>query len=104
MASHESHGHEHAAHDTTPKSKSSFSAAFWFVLLLVGLFIASLNFIDVMSHSGGHEESDAANIESVESAMESTKAEAPASADAAHESPHEAGPVNGDTVRTGAAH
>ena len=52
-----------SAHDTThhgtsdqERSKSSFSASFWIVIILVGLFIAALNFINVMGHDeeGGH--------------------------------------------------
>src|ERR1043165_548711 len=50
--SHETHHEEH--HHEGPqidikKSRSAFSASFWFVIILVGLFIASLNFISVMS-------------------------------------------------------
>lgn len=48
MAAHESH--EHAS--GTIKSRSPFSAAFWFTIVLVGLFIAALNFINAM---GGEE-------------------------------------------------
>ena len=61
--SHETHHEEH--HHEGPqidikKSRSAFSASFWFVLILAGLFIASLNFITAMSHDddghGDHKE------------------------------------------------
>lgn len=50
--SHETHGHQ----PTEKKSVISMRSSFWFVLILVGLFIAALNFISVMSssHEKGH--------------------------------------------------
>ena len=52
------HDTTHHAHNEEPRSKSSFIASFWFVVILVGLFIAALNFINVMGHDdeghGGH--------------------------------------------------
>ncbi len=48
----------HAAHHTEPKNSrpgSSFTSSIWFMLLLALLFIASVNFVKVMSHDdGGH--------------------------------------------------
>lgn len=42
-------------HGTENKSKTALSSSFWFVLILAGLFIAAVNFINVMSHDdGGH--------------------------------------------------
>jgi hypothetical protein len=57
-AHHEEHHHEGPQIDIA-KSKPAFSASFWFVLILVLLFIAALNFVNVMSqpeegHGGGH--------------------------------------------------
>ncbi len=51
-----SHDASHiAGHHEEPRSKSSMSASFWFVIILVGLFIAALNFINVMGNeSEGH--------------------------------------------------
>jgi len=49
--SHEAHHEEHQEGpeiDTT-KSKPAFVASFWFVIILAGLFIAALNFVNVMS-------------------------------------------------------
>lgn len=47
--------HHHHPHNDSQKSKSSFTASFWLVIILVGLFIAALNFIEVMSHDDeGH--------------------------------------------------
>ena len=59
-----SHEHHDEHHQEGPqidikKSKSAFSASFWFVLILALLFIAALNFVNVMSEPeeghGGHE-------------------------------------------------
>lgn len=49
---HDAHAH-HAPADTRPTS--SYRAAYWFVIILAGLFIAAVNFVGVMSHDeGGH--------------------------------------------------
>ena len=53
MSSHDATHHN--PHNEVAKSKTAFSASFWLVIILVGLFIAALNFISVMSHDdGGH--------------------------------------------------
>ncbi len=49
-AHHEDHGQVERA-----KSKTSFQSSFWFVIILVGLFIAALNFVNVASHEKGEE-------------------------------------------------
>ncbi len=52
--SHESH-HGTAHHPAENKSRIALNSAFWFVLILAGLFIAAVNFVAVMSHDdGGH--------------------------------------------------
>ena len=50
---HETH---HDAHQQeTKKISSNFSSSFWFVIIVVGLFVAAVNFVGVMSHDdGGH--------------------------------------------------
>ena len=60
--SHEAHNEEHheGPEIDIVKSKSAFSASFWFMLILACLFIAALNFVNVMGqpdegHGGGHE-------------------------------------------------
>ncbi|MBL7718627.1 MAG: hypothetical protein JNL72_07315 [Flavipsychrobacter sp.] len=54
-AHHEEHHHEGPQIDIS-KSKTAFSASFWFILLLAFLFIAAINFVSVMSHDdGGHD-------------------------------------------------
>ena len=59
--SHDTHGHHH----DTPNDKPiiEFKSAFYFVLILAGLFIASMAFVKSMSHSegGGHEAHGAAH-------------------------------------------
>ncbi len=56
MSSHEAHA---THHNEEPRSKSSMSASFWFVIILVGLFIAALNFINAM---GGHEAAEGGHV------------------------------------------
>lgn len=60
--SHEAHHEEHheGPQIDIKKSKSAFTASFWFMLILACVFIAALNFVSVMSqpeegHGGGHE-------------------------------------------------
>lgn len=53
MAHEAHHDSHHAQADTKPTTSST--ASFWFVIILVGLFIAAVNFVSVMSHdTGGH--------------------------------------------------
>ena len=53
-------GHNTHAHDThhnkDNKPGSSFTSAFWLIIILAGLFIAAVNFVNVMGHDeGGHD-------------------------------------------------
>jgi hypothetical protein len=48
---HDSH-HEHS---TDNKIKTSFSASFWLIIILVGLFIAALNFIQAETDGAEHD-------------------------------------------------
>src|SRR5262245_3052804 len=48
--------HHETSNGTEKKSKTSMSASFWFVLILAGLFIAAVNFINVVSNE--HEEGE----------------------------------------------
>ena len=60
--SHDTHGHHHDTHNDKPVVE--FKSAFYFVLILAGLFIASIAFIKSMSHNeGGHEAHGAAHTE-----------------------------------------
>ena len=48
----------HETHHTThnhPENKptTSFRSSFWFVIILVGLFIAALNFVNIMGNDNG---------------------------------------------------
>lgn len=38
---------------TDNSSKTSYTSAFWFVLILAGLFIGVINFVNVMGHDEG---------------------------------------------------
>ncbi len=55
---HEAH---HGAPSEQSKSVVSFKSSFWLVIILVGLFIAALNFIKVMGE--GHEGKEGHNTE-----------------------------------------
>jgi len=62
---HEAHHDDHAHATTDAKPTSSFRAAYWFVIVLVFLFIASVNFVRVMGHDeeaghGGEHHTEAA--------------------------------------------
>jgi|GEM_PF-1428983 len=46
--------HDHNTPETEKKSVTALRSSFWFTVILVGLFIAALNFVNVMS--SGHEE------------------------------------------------
>ena len=61
MADHSTHHHEdsHTAHSGELKSKTAFVSSFWFVIILVGLFIAAVNFVRIMSNDEGHENHEA---------------------------------------------
>jgi len=53
---HEAHHDSHHTGNESNKTQTSSRASFWFVVILVGLFIAAVNFVTVMSHDdgGGH--------------------------------------------------
>mgnify|MGYP000011431633 CR=1 FL=1 len=49
----------HDTHSTKADNRpgSSFTSSIWFMLILAGLFICAVNFVEVMSHDdGGHGE------------------------------------------------
>ena len=80
--------HETHNDSNSEKSKSivSFKSSFWLVVILVGLFIAALNFIKVM---GNHEEGKGEKAETTEmhgAAKEGSEAKEKA-AEAAKETP-----------------
>ncbi len=86
--------HETNSTGTTERSKSkvAFTSSFWLIVILVGLFIASLNFINVMGHGEEGKEKEAteethgAKHEEAEhkEAMEGAKEEAKPAAEAEH--------------------
>ncbi len=51
--------HENPRQADRGKSKTSFQSSFWFVIILVGLFIAAINFVHVMGKSEEGEKSEA---------------------------------------------
>jgi hypothetical protein len=102
MADHNTHHHDDSHSSGELKSKTAFRSSFWFVLILVGLFIAALNFIEVMGHGEegheGHEKMEATSSETLkeESGLgrpaeeHATEHAMPATAhdSAVHEEPH----------------
>jgi len=88
--SHEEHTHDsHAA----PR-KAPLSAAFWFTLLLACLFIAAVNFVNVMSEE--HEGAEHAETHEMMGAKEASHEEATA--------PKEEAPAAAATVADTASH
>lgn len=53
----------HDTHNTDSRPGSSLTSSVWFALLLIGLFIATVNFVDVMSHDDGGHGEEAAHTE-----------------------------------------
>ncbi len=100
---HDTHHDTHHTVSERTQSTTSFGSAFFFVLILAGLFIAAVNFVNVMGHDdeGGHDSGH------------TTEHAAPAhggghgSADAGHNteavSGHEAAPA-GDTHAADTTH
>ncbi|MEI8279867.1 MAG: hypothetical protein WCG87_08880 [Bacteroidota bacterium] len=83
--------HETQQHSTENKPRTALTSSFWFVIVLVGLFIAAVNFVKVMSNSeeegtkteATHE--GAAKAEGEKSAEKPAAMQAkPATADTAH--------------------
>ncbi len=58
---HDTHAHDdhgtthHAVHNANLSSKVGLGSSFWVAIILVGLFVAAVNFIGAMS-GGGHDE------------------------------------------------
>jgi len=67
------HSHEHSAEN---KTIISFKSSFWLIIIIVGLFIAALNFIK--AESGGEEEAKGEHTEKVENKEIAEPAAAPA--------------------------
>jgi hypothetical protein len=83
--SHETH------HHTDNKPGSSYGAAFWFVLILVGLFIGAINFVNVMGHDegGGHGATHEPKVQTGSSTLENeTGLGAPAEQSTQHHGTH----------------
>lgn len=67
MADHSTHHHEdtHTAHSGDQKSKTAFVSSFWFVIILVGLFIAAVNFVRIMSSNDEHGNKEATSSQTL---------------------------------------
>lgn len=103
MANEAHHDTHHVPAETRPTT--SFRSAYWFVIILAGLFIAAVNFVSVMSHDEevGHAtaEHGAAGHESI-SHDEKDLEHGPATG-AAHSAEHEATAPTTDTAHHEAA-
>lgn len=64
-----SHDHEHHNPAGEIKSKTALRSSFWFMIILVGLFVAAINFVTVMGSE--HEEGEGGNKPTMPT-MEST--------------------------------
>lgn len=91
--SHDTHEHHH--HDAhNDKPVIPFKAGIYFVLILAGLFLASISFVKVMSHDeGGHDAHGGGNHTEAPAHHEGTGAHEAA---APHEEGHEAAPAHGE--------
>lgn len=89
--------HHETSHSTEIKSKTAMSASFWFVLILAGLFIAAVNFVNVESNT--KEEGEGVKTE----AIHGETGETPAAAAPATEE-HAAAPAEGAATTDSAAH
>lgn len=89
--SHETH------HHTDNQTGSSSGAAFWFVLILVGLFIGAINFVNVMGHDEeGHDAGHETHIQSGDhNASGQATQHGATENEAAH---HEAGPSEAEPM------
>ena len=89
---HETHTDENA---TLKQSKVSFQSSFWLIIILVGVFISALNFIQA---EGGSHEGEGAKKEAMEAPAKAEATEAKteqAEAPAKKENNTEANSVNG---------
>lgn len=50
---HDDHGHAEHAAPTVEKSKTALRSSFFLIIILAGLFICAINFINAMSHDAG---------------------------------------------------
>ncbi|MBS1616684.1 MAG: hypothetical protein JST06_11275 [Bacteroidetes bacterium] len=57
MSDHSTPHHDNTHDAELKKSRTASRAAFWFMLIVAGLFVATLNFIEIMGQSHGHHES-----------------------------------------------
>lgn len=76
------------------KPAVSFTASFWFVIILVGLFIAAVNFVNMSGHEEGTEKTETtANGEHKEAAASHTMAEEKSENKTAADTAHSSEPV-----------
>ena len=101
MSAQETHHHE-AGHSGELKSKTAFRSSFWFVIILVGLFIAALNFVKSTGDEH-HESAEGTHTEqhATEAHATGEHAEAPGAA-ATHEV-HEAAATTAPAVASDSA-
>jgi hypothetical protein len=87
MSHEEHHDTHHQAAETKPTT--SFRSSVWFMIILAGLFVAAVNFVNVMSHDEGegHGEHGTEHVEAVtthEAAAGHEEAHATEAVDTAH--------------------
>lgn len=81
--SHEAHHDTH--HHTADKPTTSFRSSVWFVIILVGLFVAAVNFVNVMGHDEEGEGHETHKVEKISSHEASSTHQAGAAAEKATE-------------------
>jgi hypothetical protein len=94
----------HETHHNTEKTPTAtpFKSSFWFVIILVGLFIAAVNFVNVMGHhDGGHEAAGGASHHPQEATPGQTlEGETGTGIDAADTTQHHGSNAGTDTTHT----
>jgi hypothetical protein len=97
--SHEAH---HDTHHTPADTKpnTSYYAAFWFVVIIAGLFVAAVNFVNVMSNDdeGGHGAGGHATEHTTEHGGAATHEATPAHATEAQGTEHAEAAPTADTT------
>ncbi|HXS37366.1 MAG TPA: hypothetical protein VN721_11745 [Flavipsychrobacter sp.] len=71
----ETHHHSEPGTPQERKSILSFRSSFWFVVIIVGFFIAALNYVNIMSNDNGEGNKISDVPKPVESPMQATSSQ-----------------------------
>jgi len=91
MSDHSTHHHAESPEAVIKKNRTSTSAAIWFSIIVAGLFVATLNFVEMMGKSAHGHEATHTEAEAPHSEHTAPAAATPAAAPATDEHSHGAG-------------